>query len=370
LSSGHHVVFTEDDTLFRLMEMALRRQATEEGLGALRYFYGAATNAPLATLLSMADRLDLPRGITATVCRDETALETALAGADAVVVETTPLPEPLVAACGRARLIQQFGRVCGHIALPAARQAGIPVANLVRLASLSCAEHTTALVLALARRLLPAHAAVQARHDPASPPPPADTPLRNRFNWAGLSGFRLLARSTIGFIGMGETAGFVAPRLSAMGMRVLYHKRQPLGSAEEQALGGITHTALPALLAESDFVTLHLPHHAGTEKCVDAAFLRAMKPGAFLINTARGGLVDERALFEAIRSGHLAGAALDVYRTEPVPPAAPLLGLPEVIWTPHIGGGEPDYMIADSGSVLANIARAWRGGTPEGLMTT
>src|SRR5262249_29454380 len=147
---------------------------------------------------------------------------------------------------------------------------------------------------------------------------------------------RVLADHTIGFVGMGEVARLVACRLRAMGMRVLYYKRTPLDSGEEQQLGGIDYVALDELLARSDFVSIHVPYERATEKLVDAAFLARMKRGAYFINTARGGICDEKALYDCLKSGRLAGAALDVYRYEPVPPDCPLLDLDNVVWTPHI----------------------------------
>ncbi len=94
-----------------------------------------------------------------------------------------------------------------------------------------------------------------------------------------------------------------------------------------------------------------------------------MKRGACLINAARGGLVDEQALYESLKDGHLGGAALDVYRYEPVPPDCPLLTLDNVLWTPHIAGGDPDYMIVETEAVLDNIAKVARGEVPDSLVT-
>ena len=368
-ASALHVVFAEEDTLFRLMEMGLRRAITPAGEKTLRYFFGPEFSAPLERLTTMADRLGLPRDIAITFCDDDATLDQALPTADVVVLESARLPGARVRACApRARLIQQFGRAVDNIDIETADRLAIPVANLIRLSSLSCTDHITALIFALSRRLIDAHQAVMRQRDPALPAAFSDAPARNKFNWSGLRGFRILAHSTVGFIGMGENSGFVARRLRDMGCRVLYFKRTPLSPAAEAGYGGITFAPLDELLARSDFVSLHLPYNEQTEKFADAGLFAKMRPGAYIINSSRGGILDEVALHAALASGHLGGAALDVYRHEPIPANSPLLELDNILWTPHISGGEPEYMIVEAEDVLTNIARAWRGEPPAGLV--
>lgn len=365
-----HIVFAEIDNLFRLMEMALRRAPTPAGEKTLHYFFGEDIAAPLAALTGMADRLGLPGAIDVTVCDDEAAVDRNLRTADVLVLQDTTLDAARLEACaGRARLVQQFGRLTGNIDLKAADRLGVPVANLMRLSTHSCADHVTALILSLARQLLPAHRSVLARRDPDLTPVFAQDPPRNKFNWAGIRGFRVLAESTVGIIGLGEISGLVAQRLRAMGARVLYYKRTPLSADEERGYGGIAYAPLDDLLAEADFVALQVPYGAETEKFADRAFFSKMKRGAYLINGARGGLVDEQALYDSLKSGHLAGAALDVYRYEPMPPDCPLLTLDNVLWTPHIAGGDPNYMIVEAEAVLSNIAKVVRGEVPDNLVT-
>ena len=365
-----HVLFAEEDTLFRLMEVALRRTLTPEGEKALRYFFGDDIAAPVAALTGMADRLGLPGAIDVTVCRDDAALEGDLRSADVVVLEAATLSAARIEACaGKARLIQQFGRLTGNIDLTAARRLSVPVANMTRLSTLSCVDHITALILALARQLLPAHRSVRTRRDPVPAPAFAQDPPRNKFNWAGIGDFRIVAQSTVGLVGLGEISGLVAHRLRAMGARVVYFKRTPLSADEERGYGGISYAPLDELLAVADFVSLHLPYSEATEKFAGAEFFSKMKRGAYLINAARGGLVDEQALYVSLKGGHLSGAALDAYRYEPVPPDCPLLMLDNVLWTPHIAGGEPNYMIVEAEAVLSNIAKVVRGEAPDDVVT-
>jgi glyoxylate reductase len=364
-----HVVFAEEDTLFRLMEMGLRRQLTADGEKTLRYFFGSEFSAPLQALTTMADRLGLPPDISTTVCKDDAALDGTLPSADFVVVEASTLGTKRVQACApRTRLIQQFGRVYRNIDVATARKLNVPVANLARLSSQSSADHITALILALARNLLAAHRAVINRRDPAQTPAFAKDPPRNKFNWAGIRNFRILTHSTIGLIGLGENSGFVAHRMRDMGARVLYFKRTRLSPQEESQYGGISYAPLDELLAQADFVSLHVPYNKATEKFAGRELFAKMKRGAYLINSARGGIVDEVALYESLKSRHLSGAALDVYRYEPVPADCPLLELENVLWTPHISGGEPEYMIAEAEAVLTNIARVVHGNSAENLV--
>jgi phosphoglycerate dehydrogenase-like enzyme len=243
------------------------------------------------------------------------------------------------------------------------------VANLLRVSSLSSADNMMALLLALARKLVSAHNAVLARRDPRLAPRFPTDPPRNTFNWAGIRGLRVLAEQTLGLIGLGENSGEVAKRARAFGMRVLYYKRRRLPAEEEAALGGVQYVSLDELLAQADFVSLHVPYGPATEKMIGREALARMKPGAFLVNTGRGGLVDEAALYEALKSGRLAGAGLDVYRYEPVPPDCPLLTLDTVVWAPHTSGGEPAFLLREVEAVLTNVARVLRGESPVGLVT-
>ncbi len=364
------IVFSEEDALFRLMEMAVKRQPTPEGEKTLTYFFGPDFSAPQQQLTTMADRLGLPGAVQASVCTDDAALDQALPSADFLVTETTTITREHLQACaGRIQLIQKFGRDCRNIDLAAADELGLKVANLVRFSSLSSADHITALLLALARNLLSAHRTVLARSDPGLKRQFATGPPRNKFNWGSIRNIRVLAEQTLGLIGLGENSGEVAKRARLLGMRVLYYKRHPLSNQEEAALGGVRYVDFDELLAQADFVSIHVPYGKQTEKMIGREALRKMKRGAYLVNTARGGIVDEEALYEALKSGHLGGAALDVYRYEPVPPDCPLLDLDNVLWTPHISGGEPEFMLREVEDVLANIARVLRGETPSGLVS-
>jgi len=368
-TSGIRIVFAEEDTLFRLMEVAVGRELTPGGERALKYFFGSDFSSPLKMLTGVADRLGLPQAMEAMVCPDEAALDAALPDADFLVVERTMITRSrLRAGANRLRLVQKFGRDYQNIDLKAAAELGIKIANLTRISSLSAAENTMALILALARNLLPAHQSVKSQRDPKLEPRFETGPVRTKFNWSFIHGIRVLAEHTLGLIGLGENAVEVAKRAKAFGMRVVYFKRRRFAPQEEAALG-VESLPLDEFLAQADFISIHVPYNEQTEKMVNREFLAKMKPTAFLINTSRGGIVDEEALYQALKSSKIAGAALDVYRYEPIPPDCPLLDLPNVIWTPHMSGGEPEFMIREAEDVLSNIARVYHGEEPKGLVT-
>jgi phosphoglycerate dehydrogenase-like enzyme len=161
----------------------------------------------------------------------------------------------------------------------------------------------------------------------------------------------------------------LAKRAQAFDMRVLYTKRRRLARAFERRVG-IEFRPLSELLRESDFVSLHTPHSAQTEKLIGRRELALMKPSSFLINTCRGGVVDEDALCEALSSGGIAGAGLDVFREEPLPADGCLRDLPNVILTPHVGGGSgAPNLYREIRDILSNVARAARGEEPLHLLS-
>jgi phosphoglycerate dehydrogenase-like enzyme len=367
--SNLRVLFAEEDTLFRLMEAALTRSVTPGADRALTYFFGSRAGEASERLLSLADESGLPPGVGVDVATTDEELARGLREADIVVTEKERIDRARleVLAAGQARLVQKFGRDVDNIDVSAACELGLPVANLARFSTASSAHNVLTLILALARNLVRADESVRAQRDPALPAAFAEGPAVARFNWTAIAPIRVLATQTLGLLGLGENAGAVAQRARAFGMRVIYSKRTRLHQALERELG-VEWRERRALLAESDFLSLHVPYEPATESLVDAEFLAGMKPGSFLINTSRGGIVDERALDAALRSGHLGGAGLDVYRYEPVPADTPLLELRNIVWTPHMSGGEPDFMLIEVEDVLANVGRAWRGERPAGLI--
>ncbi len=255
-----------------------------------------------------------------TVCpeHDEALLARLLPEMDVLWHVLKPATAAMIAAAPRLRLIQKIGVGVNTIELEAAKARGIPVCNLPGTNARAVAEMTLLLMLATLRRLPAFHNATASgagfRIDPAM-----------------LDGLGEIGGRVVGLVGYGAVPQVLAPILAALGCRVLYAARSPRDGAAGEFRG------LQDLLGESDIVSLHVPLTSETESMIDADALRGMKRGAILVNTARGGLVDQPALIAALRSGHLAAAGLDVFDKEPPGPKEVLLGLPNVVLTPHIG---------------------------------
>jgi phosphoglycerate dehydrogenase-like enzyme len=229
--------------------------------------------------------------------------------------------------------------------------------------NVAVAELAVLLMLALARRLVPT-ARLLAEGRDSHPRPPAPTHEEfYAYNWPGIEGRVLLYGRTVGLVGLGEIGLEVARRAAAFGMRVLYHKRRRLAPVLEARLG-VEYRPWPDLLDEIDLLSLHAPHTPETEAMLGETELARLKPGAILVNTARGGLVDQAALIRGLRTGHLAGAGLDVYREEPLPHDSELRRLENVVLTPHVAAIRPELDPGASTSLIENVAALARGQVP------
>jgi D-3-phosphoglycerate dehydrogenase len=242
-----------------------------------------------------------------------------IADADALIVRSaTKVTDQLMAQAPKLRIVGRAGVGVDNIDLDAATGRGIVVTNTPGGNAPSVAEHALALMLSLARSVPQLNAAMHA----------------GRWEKSGAAGAELRGK-TLGLIGLGRVGAEVARRARAMEMRVLAH--DPYLRPEAAAEWGVELVPLPDVLAQSDFLSLHTGLSPATEGIINAKTIAQMKHGARLINTARGELVDEAALLEALRSGQLCGAGLDVFAVEP-PKDSPLLSLPNVIATPHVAG--------------------------------
>lgn len=268
----------------------------------------------------LAARLAGLDGLEVAVCpeADEARFAALMAEAEVVWHVLKPLSAAQIAAAPRLRLIQKIGVGVNTIHLDAARARGIAVCNLPGTNAAAVAELALLLMLGALRQVARFDAAVRAGRGWSQDPAVQDH--------LGELGGR-----TVGLVGYGAVPRALAPVLVALGCRILYTTRAPKADAHGEW------RPLEALLQEADIVSLHIPQTPETTRLIDAAALARMKPGAVLVNTARGGLVDQVALAQALRSGRLAAAGLDVFEAEPVDPADPLLALPNVVLTPHIG---------------------------------
>ena len=277
-------------------------------------------------------RRAIPGGLNVAVARDEAAFATELRDADVVVLEKRTLTADLLRNAERLKFVQVFGRDTNAVDVAACAARGISVATLDRNTNLVVAEHTILMILAMAHNL---DAARQAMSLPSRLPPSGWA-----YNWPACPNVRGISGRTIGLIGMGEVAQLVALYLRPFGVRVVYTRRHRDVALETEL--GISFMDLPMLLAISDVVSVHVPGGSDNRHLIDAGALERMKPGALLVNTARGTVVDEAALLAALRSGHIGGAALDVFSVEPLPLGHPLHGAPNVILTPHLAAGSRD----------------------------
>jgi phosphoglycerate dehydrogenase-like enzyme len=173
------------------------------------------------------------------------------------------------------------------------------------------------------------------------------------YNWAGLSNIGGLFGKTLGIIGLGEVGSLAAGMARGFGTRVLYCNRNRLPAAQEARLG-VEYAPIGRLLAESDFVSLHATNIPENRGLIGAETFAAMRPTAFFINTARGPIVDEDALYDALTKGTIAGAGLDVHTIEPRPTPDRLATLPNVVLTPHIAGGSRKGVMLEIEAILNN----------------
>jgi phosphoglycerate dehydrogenase-like enzyme len=284
-----------------------------------------------------------------------------LSEADFLLTRWAPVTRQRLALAPRLKLVQRYGRLLGGIDLAACEEAGVPVARMPLWGAITVAEHAFALLLAVSRRIVEGHLGTASGAYRERGQEPVQTAERlHRFQWLGILGITELHGKRLGIVGLGEIGLEMSQRARAFGMDVTYYRRRPL-LPEEERLYGLEYRPLPQLFRESDVISLHLPHTPETEGMINAQTLAAMKPGAILVNAARGGLVDEAALVEALRDGRLAGAGLDVFRYEPLPADSPLCTAPNVVLAPHTGGGMGGTWHKAYCDCFANMARVAAG---------
>jgi D-3-phosphoglycerate dehydrogenase len=239
-----------------------------------------------------------------------------LPGCHGFIAGLDTIDRAAIAAADSLRVIARYGVGVDRVDLDAARARGIVVTNTPGANSSAVAELTIALMLALARSLCQMAAATKTGEWPRA---------------AGLS----LEGKTVGLLGLGAIGRQVARRLVGFDCRTMAY--DPVPDTEFAAAHGVALAPFDQVVAEADYLSLHIPVTPETRGIVNTDFLARMRPGAFLINTARGELIDEESLLQALLSGHLRGAALDAMALEPPPGDHPLLSLPQVIVTPHMG---------------------------------
>ncbi len=279
---------------------------------------------------------------------DRAALMKAVADCDVLVPTVTDdIDAALIEGAGdRLKLIANFGAGVNHIDLKAARRRGIIVTNTPGVLTEDTADMTMALIVSVPRRLAEGEKLVRSGQWTGWSP-------------GGMLGHRIGGKA-LGIIGMGRIGQAVARRARAFGLSIHYHNRERLPKVVEAELGAQWHPNLDEMLANIDILTLHTPRNAGSENLLDARRISLLRAHVYLINTSRGGIVDEEALVDALEAGRLAGAGLDVWKHEPqIDPR--LLALPNVVMLPHMGSATFEGRLATGDKVIANI-RAWADG--------
>ena len=254
----------------------------------------------------------------------------------------------LIEAAPGLRIVSQMAVGYDNIDVGAATRQGVLVTNTPGVLTEATADMAFALILAQARRL-----------------PEGERAMR-RGEWGDWKPWFLLGRDltgkTLGIIGLGAIGQAVARRALGFGMRVVYTSRQR--KPEVEAAMGLSWRELPQLLAESDYVSLHMALNAETRAMIGARELAMMKDDGVLINTARGGVVDQGALVQALREGRIGGAGLDVFESEPLPPDHALLALENVVVAPHLGSATVETRTRMSDLAVDNLVAFFRGETP------
>ena len=286
--------------------------------------------------------LDLLKRRFEVVEDGDSQLAEIIGGFDAIVIRSaTTLDASLIERATRLKVVGRAGVGVDNVDVDAATRRGIVVANAPEATAVSAAEHAVALMLALSRNLPQAHAALKAGR-------------WERSRFAGVE----LAGKTLGVLGLGRIGREVSRRALALGMRVLAY--DPFVAAERFRELGVEPAALDEVYAAADFITLHLPLTDETRGLIGQQALSRMRDGVRIVNAARGELVDDAALVEALRSGKVAGAALDVFATEPY--EGPLLELEQVVVTPHLAGSTSEAQDRAGVMIAEQVAAALEGG--------
>lgn len=272
-----------------------------------------------------------------------------LVDADILVVGLEPVPEAVFERAEKLKLVQRLGVGHENIDLEAASRHNVPVCYMPDFNAETVAEHTLMLILALLRRVFESTLLMKATQWPI-----LTVTAKGIFDLQGKS---------LGLVGMGAIGQAVAKRARPFEVELRYFDQRRLGPPEEAALG-VSYLPLDRLLEASDIVSIHLPLTPKTRHLIGKEELRRMKPSALLINTARGAIVDEEALAQALEEGVIAGAGLDVFAEEPLDPRHPLRRCQNVLLTPHSAGQTREAMDRMVRAMLENIHRVARGEEP------
>jgi D-3-phosphoglycerate dehydrogenase / 2-oxoglutarate reductase len=298
---------------------------------------------------SIEDRLlgDIGAELIEPPASDEAALVAAAADVDAIATNWAKVTDAVIRAATNCRIVARLGIGVDNIAIPTATALGIPVTNVPDYCVTEVADHTLGLLLACARRIGFFHHRAK----------------EGEYNLQAATPMRRLSTQTLGLFGLGRIGSAVAMRAKALGLKVIAHT----ASGRDHGTG-CQMVPLERLLADSDFLSLHAPLTDATRQVINAAALAKMKPTAYLINTSRGGLVDEAALWTALQQHRLAGAALDVFDPEPPDLSQPLFQDERVLVTPHAAFVSEEALTQMRTQAMEGIVAALSGRRPQNVL--
>jgi phosphoglycerate dehydrogenase-like enzyme len=306
---------------------------------------------PLSDLTMGRLRGLLPPGFTleCAATRGDEHMKELIADADYAISGQVGVSGPVLRAAKKLKLLHKWGVGVDNLDVATARELGIRVARTTGSNAVAVAEFTLGLIFATFRQIAASHARMQAGE------------------WRGIGKLPrdnfLLSGKTVGLVGFGSIGKAVAKLLAGFGCRILYSQRTRAPAEIEAALNA-RHVPLSEVLAQADVVSLHCPLTPETENMIDAKALASMKPGAILINVARGGVVVETDLIEALEKRTILAAAMDVFSIEPLPPDSPLIGREHLVLTPHLAASVVDLFEPVVRRMYANIEAVAKGGEP------
>jgi D-3-phosphoglycerate dehydrogenase len=348
------VVFSEPDAIFTLIAAVLSPAVAELHLDWLDAFVAGdeASGSEVVERLRVHYGLDRFE-IHCTIADSREQLLQEVGTATVLVCDRETIDDSLLARAGHLVLVQKLGTDLRRVDTKAAAARGVGVAAYRRGGGRRVAEHTVGLMLALVKGLFRGDRAIRAGVN-ADARGPRDNWA---YNWPEVVVGGGLYGLSLGIVGLGEVGIEVARFAKAFGMDIAYYQRKRHEQREEEV--GARYVSLEELFSGADVVDVHLPVTPATRGVIGAAQLALMKPTAYLVNTSRASVIDEVALVDVLERGVIAGAALDNFWREPLPLDHPLIGMENVILTPHIAGGAFDAQatIDDVGGVLDNIAR-------------
>lgn len=279
--------------------------------------------------------------------KDNSQMIGRMADADVVIIANQPLPGDVIAACSRLRLLSVAFTGVDHIDLAACRKQGITVCNAAGYSTNAVAELTFGLAVSVIRNIVP-----------------CDARCRSCGTKDGLVGFELYGK-TFGVVGTGAIGSRVAQIAKAFGCRVIASSRT---EKQELQAAGVEYVPLEKLLQTADFVSLHVPLTEQTKNLIDARAVSLMKPGAVLLNTSRGPVIDSEAVAAALNAGRLGGAGIDVFENEPpIDAGHPLCGAKNTVLTPHVAFASREALEKRAEIVFANIS-CWLEGKPQNIV--